>query len=222
MINTFPFESILALWDFLAAFPSVEHKWILRVFEFYGFPRGFLHFLNSLFFNNYAVYSSLGFQSFLYSIVSGIVQGCPSAGLCFAVAADPFFRLLESMQNLLVSKDRKRSFLAVRGCADDIGASLSSYKLLKIVKPVFDKAQHFAGLTLNPRKCILIPTRYNNFEEKPLKLKNGSTFTSLNGVNSPSRTLMLTSALPSGPKPKPVCGTNLLLSIGPECFASLP
>ena len=41
-------EAILALWDFLAAFPSIRHKWILAVFKAYKFPTGFLRFLEFL------------------------------------------------------------------------------------------------------------------------------------------------------------------------------
>ena len=48
--NHFNNESVLALWDFLAAFPSVRHKWIILVFTSYGFPRGFINFLDGLFF----------------------------------------------------------------------------------------------------------------------------------------------------------------------------
>ena len=44
----FPGEAILSLWDFLAAFPSLRHAWILLVFREYGFPPGFLLFLEAL------------------------------------------------------------------------------------------------------------------------------------------------------------------------------
>ena len=35
-------EACLAPWDFKAAFPSIEHAWIHAVFQWYGFPIGFL------------------------------------------------------------------------------------------------------------------------------------------------------------------------------------
>jgi hypothetical protein len=162
-LNHFPSEAILALWDFLAAFPSVRHKWVLVVFRHYGFPEGFCLFLEALFHHNFAIYVSKGFQSFLYLILAGIVQGCPSAGLCFAVAADPFFRELEVLQRKLPSATHQSSHIAFRGCADDIGGALASFKLLKIAKPIFDKAADFAGLKLNPSKCVLIPVCYVDF-----------------------------------------------------------
>ena len=92
----------------------------------YGFPLGFLNFLEALFFHNYAIYSSKGFSAFLYWILAGIVQGCPSAGMCFAVAADPFFHLLDKIQAQVPAIDHSYQHIAIRGCADDIGGSLSS------------------------------------------------------------------------------------------------
>ena len=51
----------------------------------------------------------------------------------------------------------------VRGCADDIGAALASYKLLRLLKPAFDKAFLFAGLRLNDIKCTLVPLCFADF-----------------------------------------------------------
>ena len=109
---------------------------------------GFAIFLTP-FFHNYATYSSKDFQSFLYLILAGIVQGCPSAGMCFAVAADPFFLELQVLQKMFPLADHSSEHLAFRGCADDIGGALASYKFLKVIKPVFDQAAIFAGLQLN-------------------------------------------------------------------------
>ena len=144
--NQFNDEAALALWDFQAAFPSVTHAWIQAVFRFYGFPAGFLHFLSALLFHNFAIFSGNGPNIFLYLILAGIVQGCPSAGSCFAIAADPFFYLLACLQDRFPDKSHQHSQLNFRGCADDIGAAIASYKFLKVIKPVFDQAEAFAGL----------------------------------------------------------------------------
>ena len=144
--NHFNNEAILALWDFQAAFPSVSHACIHAVFRFYGFPEGFLHFLSALLFHNFAIFSGSGPCMFLYLILAGIVQGCPSAGSCFAIAADPFFYLLACLQDKFPAKNQSHSHLHFRGCADDIGAAIASYKFLKVIKPVFDQAEKLQGL----------------------------------------------------------------------------
>ena len=114
--NHFNDEAALALWDFQAAFPSVTHAWIQAVFRFYGFPEGFLHFLSALLFHNFAIFSGNGPNIFLYLILAGIVQGCPSAGSCFAIAADPFFYLLACLQDRFPD-NHQHSHLNFRGCA---------------------------------------------------------------------------------------------------------
>ena len=134
--------------------------------------------------HNYAIYISGGFQAFLYLILAGIVQGCPSAGLCFAVGADPLFQELSRLQTKFPSPDHSHQHLAFRGCADDIGGALAGYKFLKVVKPIFNKAAAYAGRTLNPRKCIIIPTSFSCFEEKAAEIKHDFLLISLSGPNS--------------------------------------
>ena len=124
----------------------------------------FLSFLEALLFHNFAIFSQGGLSTFLYLILSGIVQGCPSAGMLFAVAADPFFIELGRLQDRVRTPDFASSHIAFRGCADDIGGALGSFKLLKIVKPIFDHASLYAGLSLNPKKCIIISTCFDDFD----------------------------------------------------------
>ena len=50
-------ESIIALWDFAAAFPSVTHSWILAVLCHFGFPDGFVQFIDCLLTLNVALFT---------------------------------------------------------------------------------------------------------------------------------------------------------------------
>ena len=72
--NDFSSEAIIALWDFMAAFPSVRHKWIMAVFKHYGFPAGFCLFIEALFHQNFAIYSSKDFQKLLYFLGLGLFK----------------------------------------------------------------------------------------------------------------------------------------------------
>ena len=119
-------EAVLALWDFAAAFPSLYHCWILAVFTALKFPDGYVDFLEAIFYHNVAFGLVSGDPIFLYFILCGIIQGCPSSGQVFAIATHPFFKMLEQKQEQL---NRARpSSAAIRGCADDISAALGSYK----------------------------------------------------------------------------------------------
>ena len=68
------------------ALTNSRHKWLHAVFKAYGFPLGFRLFLEALLHHNFAVFGPD--KKLLYIILAGIVQGCPAAGMCFAVGAD--------------------------------------------------------------------------------------------------------------------------------------
>ena len=92
--------------------------------------------------------------------------------MVFAVSADPFFCMLADVQEKFEDLASPASPLAAfRGCADDIGGVFSSYKLLKLVEPIFQKAQDYGGLTLNVKKRAIIPTAFKNFEETKKAVK---------------------------------------------------
>ena len=64
---------------------------------------------------------------------------------------------------------KKRNAAAIsRACADDIGQALRALAHLKISFPIFQMAKRFAGLTLKPSKCKLIPLVENYETVKPL------------------------------------------------------
>ena len=63
-LSCFLGESILALWDFKAAFPSISREWIHFVFKKYGFPDWFLSFLEALLFHNFVFFIREGTRPF--------------------------------------------------------------------------------------------------------------------------------------------------------------
>jgi hypothetical protein len=81
---------------------------------------------------------------------SGIKQGCPASGSLFALALDPFVRMLlarlPSPHSLVVA------------CADDLATALHDImKALPILYRCFLCLEHAACLAINPGKCIIVP-----------------------------------------------------------------
>ena len=88
---------IIALFDILAAFPSLGHPWLFATLRHLGLPQGLLNYA-LLIYTNVAAYGFNGnLFSFLFWVVSGVLQGCPLAGTFFAIALDPFLRHLASL-----------------------------------------------------------------------------------------------------------------------------
>ena len=95
-----------------------------------------------------------GISRFLFWIFSGILQGCPLAGLYFAIM-EPFLRCFER----LIDACGKG---IVRASADDIGASLRDIIDLSTMKDIFDSAQTLAALSLKPSKAHIVRVAYKS------------------------------------------------------------
>jgi len=143
--------ALLAFFDFASAFPSILHGWIMLVLEARRFPRGFISFIECLYWMNAAVTFCNGKMQLLFWYLSGVLQGCPASAFIFDLCLDPF---LAAFDSVIPAKGRG----VFRACADDIGAALNSHKSLLHLYDIFETAQLVAGLTLKPSKCNLVPT----------------------------------------------------------------
>ena len=146
----------LPLYDFEAAFPSVDHEWIFLVLAAVRMPVFFINLCRAMYANARAVTHTYMGLVIVLEFLSGVLQGCPGSAFLFNLALDPFLISFD-----LELKKKKAGLL--RACADDIGASLRHLHHLKLLFPIFCKAQEFAGLKLKPKKCnIVIVTQFHD------------------------------------------------------------
>ena len=142
---------ILVLFDFAAAFPSVSHNWLRAVLKALQVPRGIMNLLECLY-NGSEAFCNVGGSgmAWIFSVLSGVLQGCPFSGSLFVIAIDP---LLFQFHKYLCAP----ALATVRACAGDIGAALKCCKDLAILWRIFEAFRKASLLTLKPQKCILIP-----------------------------------------------------------------
>ena len=142
--------SILALFDFRAAFPSVEHDYIFATLISFMLPAGFIAAVRILYaFDPVCVSLEEGlFLSFL--LTSGILRGCPISGALFDIAIDRLRILLER-----VAPEPLALFCA---CADDVGATLSRITLPQKVRGFFVLFKRISSLDLNLIKTVIVPS----------------------------------------------------------------
>jgi hypothetical protein len=137
---------LLLLFDLAAAFPSIAHSFIFAVLEFYGFPTGLLLFFRQLYNNNVCYATIEGQRVLLYTILSGILQGCPASGSLFVLAVDPFYRMVKAR----IAGSRSKAF------ADDLATIIQKFSQIPLIKQCFDVLESVSGLALKPKKCVLI------------------------------------------------------------------
>jgi len=84
----------------------------------------------------------------MFSILSGVLQGCPLSGTLFVLVVDPLLWMFRT----------RVSSAIIRACADDVGAALRRMQDLIAMADVFEKFRIASNLTLKPSKCVLILT----------------------------------------------------------------
>ena len=140
---------LLLLLDFAAAFASVAHAWMFLVLQAIGFPKGWLNVVECLYDGCEAYGESLEGFVWLFSIISGILQGCPLSGSLFVFIIDPLLFLLRThIENTGLGH--------VRACADDVGICINELCSLIPVQVIFENYRQLTGLTLKPAKSIIV------------------------------------------------------------------
>jgi hypothetical protein len=158
----------LIFFDFCAAFPSVAHALIFLVFNAIGLPEGLINYFRALYADNLCFGCFEGEFILLYSILSGIIQGCPASGTIFVLVVDPFLRLLKACLQGSVS----------RAFADDIGTLIAQLLQLPTLHKAFKNFEDISGLALKHKKCVIVPLGRLIDDDRIKEVKNYiSTYT---------------------------------------------
>ena len=117
------------------------------VLEAAGLPTGLVHFFRALYHNNRCFATFEGEGLFLYTTLSGIIQGRPASGTVFVISVDTFLRPLNEAVNTST----------ICAFAEDIGAIVPPLQQLHYFPKSFSLFEQFSGLALKTSKCVIIP-----------------------------------------------------------------
>ena len=161
-----PQESAILLTDFAAAYPSVNHSWILSVLDKKELPGFICRFLRSIYNDSTTHVEFAGATRGQFLMARVVRQGCPASGFLFAMAFDPIFRWLQ--EAVIPRNPDDLDFLQPAQCAyaDDTVAASSFRDLMTALAPAFHSVGHIAGLNLNYRKCCWV--QYGTEERQSL------------------------------------------------------
>jgi len=142
-------QAALILLDFRAAFPSIEHGFLLGVLRKMGLPKGAMNMLNTLYRHGKCCITTADGLQDGFDITTGIRQGCPLSPLLFAMTMD---MLLHTLQN------RLRAGSTIRAFADDVGlVCQSAQEEMPIIEEVLKDWERVTGMEINIKKCVCIP-----------------------------------------------------------------
>jgi len=138
----------ILLLDFKAAFPSISQGFLLKMLDHLKLPRGVRRVVRNLYYNHECRVCFGGVVGEGFKVGAGIRQGCPLSPLLFALAIDILLRRIIK----LVPGVKVYAF------ADDIALVLENVgRDMGLLTQIFQDLEKVAGLSLNRKKCVLIP-----------------------------------------------------------------
>jgi hypothetical protein len=139
----------IVLFDFKAAFPSLERAFMLRTLRWLGMPERQLNLVTTMYNRTKVKIRAAGMEGEAFEMTRGIRQGCPLSPLIFAVVVDI---LLRRISIILGNKGLTRAF------ADDTAAVLKNFfHSMPAVAGLFGEYAKISGLYLNFSKTVVIP-----------------------------------------------------------------
>ncbi|CAK0845138.1 unnamed protein product [Prorocentrum cordatum] len=148
-------DSAAILFDFTAAFPSIEHEFMPKVFQHLSWPHRLLRFIEVLYAFNTCELAMGGSWQQGFVILRGVRQSCPLSPLLFAVATDA----------LLPRIMRKVPESTLRAHADDTAlVHQNIWRVLPQIELIFSEFQSMSGLASNVDKTVFVPLSGENLE----------------------------------------------------------
>ena len=141
-------KSAILLLDFSAAYPSISREFLFKSLEAVKLPEQVITAIKSFYkANDHTM--KLGHSTMSsFRAGSGVRQGCPLSSTMFTIATDA---IISYLQSLLPNA-------TIRAYCDDIAIVLPDvWSCMPTVARAFKVIERASALTLNFRKCALIP-----------------------------------------------------------------
>ena len=149
---------ILAI-DYRQAFDSLDTNCIIKSLELFGFGQSFIKWIKILNTDRLACVKNGGHVSSLFSMSSGVRQGCPISPQLFIIAVEIMAQKILQDNNIKgLNPYNGSKSMKVSQYADDTSLFLHDLLDLKIAISHLDSFSVFSGLLLNYNKTFALST----------------------------------------------------------------
>ena len=147
-LERLPVPACTVAYDIKVAFPSLSHSFLFAVLRSSGAPAGYQQILLCLYTDCQVFIFGSSFSGPVFTVHSGVLQGCPMSATLFVIAIQPHLSLTNS--KLLRGE-------LVCACADDVLTVLRTAASLIWVYYCFRFLARVSGLVIEPTKLHFIP-----------------------------------------------------------------
>ncbi len=143
---------VLCYLDFKGAFPSTDHKQLVRVLEFLGLPADFTRLVSNLYSGATTEFVTPLGHTTPVGIIRGTLQRDPLSPLLFDLTIEPLLRWLKASGKGydIASCDLN---LASKWYADDGTLITNSVDDMTSLLDIIQKCSAWSGIHLNTAKC---------------------------------------------------------------------
>ena len=155
--NNNDLDYVLMSLDAQKAYDSIDHSYICKTLETYGFPESFISTVNLLHNSLQAHVQVNGFLSDRFCIKRGVKQGDALSCALFIISIDPLIRNIENNHNIPALNISSNCALNTLAYADDIAIiTQNSDEVIQQVFNEYESLTHMSGLTLNAEKTEIL------------------------------------------------------------------
>lgn len=167
------------------AFDRVDHNYLFKVLECYGFGEHFLSWIRILYTDAVSMVKIGGGLSVPILMKRGIRQGCPMSGQLYALAIEPLLYLLRTkLTGILVSERPEAEAIKLSAYADDITVMVRNKYDVQVLKEALKIYEGASSAKLNWEKteALWCGSERSPLPELPENVKWGKTGIKFLGV----------------------------------------
>lgn len=168
--------------DFNKAFDRVEHEYLFRTLEEFGFGCRIVEWIKLLYRDAKSRVKVNGILTDPFNLERSVRQGCPLSAILYAIAAEPLALLLKNDKMIKKIKLPGGSECVVQQYADDTTCMVKDMDSIKRIVELVDKYGKASGAKINVNKSEIMFINTNTPDESEVQFKIKKDYMRILGI----------------------------------------